>query len=148
MYGINLVFFLPTGEADGKRDECEAFATRQTAWHIINWTKQQSFLTWSLYFCVYGLCAVFLGRHDSSEQTTFSFVGELFLLISEILSLSIFEVDSILDFVQIEISSIRDFVHSAFCPSGILSIRDFVKSGYFSFGIFSIWNFVYSGFCT
>ena len=70
-----------------------------------------------------------------------------------VLTFSIFDVGSILDYVQIEVFlSIRDFVHSAFCPFGTLSFRDlsiwdFSSIRYFArFGFCPIRDFVHSGF--
>ena len=54
-----------------------------------------------------------------------------------ILTLSVSEVGSILDFVHSEFCPIRDFVRSGFCP-----IRDFVRSGFPQFWDFIFWDFV------
>ena len=164
--GNDLVSFFANKRRWRQTWKCEAFAAGQTAWHIINSTNQQSFLTWLLYFCI---CAVFLGRHDTSEWTTCNLTGKLLLYIRAykpavstllILTFSSFEVGTIPDFFQFGILSnsgfcpIRDFV-----PFGILSILDFVQFGIFSnsgfcsiwilsnSGFCPIWDFVHSGFC-
>ena len=66
-----------------------------------------------------------------------------------ILTFSIFEVGSILDFVHVGFRPIQDFVHLGFCP-----IRDFVQSGILSVSGFcpirdfvQFWDFFQSGFC-
>ena len=148
-YYVNLVSFSANKRSWRQTWKCEAFATGQTAQHLINLTKLQSFLTWSLYFPI---CSVFLGRHDTNEWMTCSLVGKLFLFISAykaavstllVLTFSIFEVGSILD-----------FVHSGFFPFGILSnsgfcpIRDFVQFGILSIlDIVQFWILSNSRFC-
>ena len=176
-YYVNLVSFSANKRSWRQTWKCEAFATGQTAQHLINLTKLQSFLTWSLYFPI---CSVFLGRHDTNEWMTCSLVGKLFLFISAykaavstllVLTFSIFEVGSILDFIHSGFFPFGILSNSGFCPFGILSnlrfssiwdfvqfkilsnlgfcpIRDFVQFGILSildfvqFGILSIQEFV------
>ena len=43
--------------------------------------------------------------------------------------------------------AIRDYVHSGWCPFGMVSIRDGVHSGWCPFGMVSIRDGVHSGWC-